>query len=124
MSSKKRFEFGYYPKPLSTEEQRIEHRAKSLEGMATKFLKKSTPKRQFRQKTKAQRRTWWNNLTPQQQQAYIERKQAEKSQQRAETHYESPCPDFPEINDSNRADWQARIKKLNPWVQFPAAKTA
>jgi len=69
-------------------------------------------------KSKAERRAWWASLTDEQRQAYIERKQAEKSQRRAESDYQSPCPDFPEINDSNRAEWQARIKKLNPWVQI------
>ena len=75
----------------------------------------------FAQKTKASRRAWWASLTLEQQQAYIEKRQAQKNEQR---QGQSSCPVFPEINEineSNRAEWQARIKKLNPWVQFPAS---
>ncbi len=36
----------------------------------------------YKTKSKAERRQWWNNLTPEEQQKYIESKQAEKTQKR------------------------------------------
>ena len=77
-----------------------------------------------RRRTKAERQAWWNGLSPQEQQEYIERKQARKTAWREKHPKEEPAynPKYPwatnGIDDSNRAAWQKVILKKNPWLNL------
>jgi len=76
-----------------------------------------------RRKTKAERQRWWKNLSPQEQEAYIERRQARKTAWRKkhpkkELAYDRRFPWATEgVDDTNRAAWQRMILKKNPWLR-------
>lgn len=76
-----------------------------------------------RKKSKKQRKQWWNRLTLEQQAEYIEKRQAQKAEERKnsppkELKFNPKCPWLTEgINDTNREQWLARIEKKNPWLK-------
>ena len=84
-------------------------------------MKRKTKRQQH--KTKKQRRQWWNSLSLDEQQEYIERRQAKKAKQRKNKpprvlRYNPEYPWMTEgVNESNRANWLAMIHKKNPWLK-------
>ncbi len=68
------------------------------------------------------RRQWWNRLTPEQKENFIEKRQAQKAEYRKlnppkELMYNPQYPWMTEgVNDTNRKKWLANIKKKNPWL--------
>ena len=76
--------------------------------------------KQFRSKykvqSKAKRQRWWNSLTPEQQEDYIEHKQELKAKKRATTPITNKYPE-PIITAENRAEWEKKILSKNPWMQ-------
>lgn len=83
---------------------------------------KTKAKRQ-QYKTKKQRRQWWNSLSLDEQQKYIERRQAKKAKQRK--MYPKPPlrynPEYPwmteGVNADNKEQWLAMIHKKNSWLK-------
>jgi len=79
--------------------------------------------RRYKTKTKAERQQWWNNLTPNEKEIQIKKWQAQKAKKRKfhplpELEYNPKYPWLTEgVNDSNRAQWWAIIKKKNPWLK-------
>ncbi len=77
----------------------------------------------YQYKTKKQRRQWWNSLSFYQQQIYIEKRQAikakrHKNQSKRVLRYNPEYPWMTEgVNETNRAQWWAMIKKKNPWLK-------
>ena len=77
----------------------------------------------YKTKTKKQRRQWWKSLTPEQQQAYIEKRQAKKAKERKNRpkrvlRYNPEYPWLTEgVNDTNREQWKAMIRKKNSWLK-------
>jgi hypothetical protein len=67
----------------------------------------------YKRRSKAERRQWWYSLTDEERYAYQQKKMAEKPKR---AKRESTCPEYPVVDDSNRAEWQARILRLNPWI--------
>ena len=98
----------------------------SNKGFKSKYgvkSKKSTNKKTENwNKTKKERQEWWRNLTFDEQQAYIEKKQAQKAERRKiypikEAEYNPKYPWSTEgVNDTNREQWRAMIDKKNPWL--------
>ena len=76
-----------------------------------------------RYKTKSQRQQWWKSLSLDEQQEYIEHRQAKKAKARKlsppkKLKYNPTYPWLTEgVNESNRADWLALIHKKNPWLK-------
>lgn len=79
-------------------------------------------------KTKKQRQQWWKSLTLDEQQEYIEKRQASKAKYRKNNpkqskkdDYRYPSKIYPwlieGVNDSNREQWQKMIAKKNPWLK-------
>lgn len=64
--------------------------------------------------TKQQRRDWFYALTDQEREAWIAKKQAQKTKDRAGKP--SNCPIFPVIDSSNRKEWQDKVLKMNDWL--------
>ena len=90
-----------------------------------KHYHKTKAKRQ-KYKTKKQRQQWWKALSLDEQQEYIERRQAKKAKQRKNKplrvlRYNPEYPWMTEgVNESNRDDWLAMIHKKNPWLKKTA----
>lgn len=101
----------------------ISNKAFRLKYGAKRKSKKKGPKPKRQGKSKKERQEWWRNLTPDQQQEYIEKKQAQKAERRKNEpervlKYNSKYPWMTEgVNESNRADWLAMIAKKNPWLK-------
>jgi len=72
--------------------------------------------------TKAERVAWWKSLSPQEQEAYIARRQERKTAWRKKhpAKVQIYDPKYPwatnGIDDSNRAAWQKVILKKNQWL--------
>ena len=66
-------------------------------------------------KTKKQRKQWWNSLTPEQQEDYIEHKQELKAKKRQTSPITNKYPE-PIITAENRAEWEKKILSKNPWM--------
>ncbi|HDY88131.1 MAG TPA: hypothetical protein ENH82_08475 [bacterium] len=75
--------------------------------------------------SKAERQQWWKSLSLDEQQDYIERRQAKKAEQRKNRpkrvlEYNPAYPWMTEgVNDSNREQWLRAIHKKNPWLREP-----
>ena len=84
-------------------------------------MKRKTKRQQY--KTKKQRQQWWKSLSLDEQQEYIERRQAKKAKQRKMRperllKYNPAYPWLTEgVNKSNRDDWLVMIHKKNPWLK-------
>ena len=72
----------------------------------------------MKRRSKAQRRKWWNSLTPEQQAQYIEKKVQEKMERR-KNKPPRPQTGFAEtgVNDETREEWKRQVKKMNPWLK-------
>ena len=99
---------------------RLKYRAK---GKSKKEVRKHKKQHKFCKTTKKERQEWWRNLTSEQQQEYIEKKQAQKAKRRENEpervlRYNPKYPWLTDgVNESNRADWLAMIHKKNPWLK-------
>jgi len=101
----------------------ITNKAFRLKYGAKRKSKKKGQKPKKYHKSKKERQEWRRNLTPDEQEAYIERKQAKKAEQR-ENQPKQPLRYNPKyswmtegVNEGNRAKWWAMIKKKNPWLK-------
>ena len=101
----------------------ISNKAFKLKYGAKEKSKKKGQKPKKLNKSKKERQKWWRNLTSEQQQEYIEKKQAQKAKRREihplkELEYNPKYPWMTEgVNDTNRAEWWAMILKKNPWLK-------
>lgn len=78
-----------------------------------KVYKRKKEKTWNQRLSKAQRQAWWYSLTDEQRMAYLEKKQAERSERNKGV---SNCPKFGRIDSSNREEWQSLILRKNPWL--------
>ena len=75
-------------------------------------------------RTKKQRQQWWNSLSLDEQQEYIERRQAKKTEKRKNEpervlKYIFKYPWTIEgVNADNKEQWLAIIHKKNPWLKI------
>ena len=72
----------------------------------------------YKQRSKAERRAWWRNLSPEQQQEYIERRQSQKAEQRKNSSYVPEVTGFEAtgVNPDNRAEWRELVLERNQWL--------
>lgn len=66
--------------------------------------------------SKAARRKWWRGLTSEQQQDYIGKQQAERTEMRRLHPVKQQI--FPAITSKNRGQWLELIAKKNPWLNM------
>lgn len=66
--------------------------------------------------TKKQRRKWWQNLTPEQKNDYIKRKNREKAEFRQLHPKESFISPTISDKDGSKALWLKKIRAKNPWL--------
>ena len=96
---------------------------KDITNKAFRLRYGTTAKSKKYHKTKKERQKWWRNLTFDQQAKQIEKWQAQKAERRENEpprllKYNLAYPWLTEgVNESNRADWLAMIKKKNPWLK-------
>ena len=105
----------YLIKDISNKAFRLKYGAKSKKSIKKKVKKWN--------KSKKERQKWWRNLTSDEQQVYIEKKQAQKAEERKDQlervlRYNPKYPWLTEgVNDTNKAEWWAMILRKNPWLK-------
>ena len=76
-------------------------------------------------KSKAQRRQWWYDLAPEQQQKQIEKWQMKKAERRRENppgflteRLKKAYPWYVDgVDETNRKRWLRMVHKKNPWLK-------
>ena len=77
------------------------------------FKQKYGKESKFKHKSKKERQQWWADLTDDEREAYIVKKNKEKANRPARP---SNCPVYGPWNDTNRHKWRKKVLKLNPWL--------